>query len=281
MGICPSKFRRQINPPLPITLPDDLIAEVLSFLDVKSLIRLKCVSKSWYSLISDPLFVKLHLDKSSKKPLLAVFDPTFSTQHTKLTAFSVHLLLENQSTTVSIDDYTNYRMTMDNKYYRIVGSCNGLFCLLRYSETEECQEFYLRFWNPALRSLTDELSSIHISRKDPYPDFGFSFGYDILTNKYKVVAFPPSDVRVFTLGDNNLWRNIQSFPVNPYLSFFSVNGGVHVSNSLVWFGLRNNVNNVWYNYEKWDNLNPTVDQCLIISLDLGTETYTQLLIWEN
>jgi hypothetical protein len=221
MGICTSKSRRQINPPLPVTLPDDLIAEVLSFLDVKSLIRLKCVSKSWYSL------VKLHLDKSSQKPHLAVFDPTFSTQHTKLTAFSVHLLLEKQSTTVSIDDYTNYRMTMDNKYYRIVGSCNGLFCLLRYSETEECQEFYLRFWNPALRSLTDELISIHISRKDPYPDFGFSFGYDILTNKYMVVAFRPSDVRVFTLGDNNVWRNIQSFPVNPYHSFFSVNGGVH------------------------------------------------------
>ena len=46
MGICTS----QINPPLPVTLPDDLIAEVLSFLDGKSLIRLKCVSKSWYSL---------------------------------------------------------------------------------------------------------------------------------------------------------------------------------------------------------------------------------------
>jgi F-box interacting protein len=275
MGICTSKSRPQINPPLPVTLPDDLIAEVLSFLDVKSLIRLKCVSKLWYSLISYPLFVKLHLDKSSQKPHLAVFNTQFSTQHARLTAFSLHRLLENQSTTVSIDDYTNYRMTMDNRNYRTVGSCNGLFCLLRYSKTEECHEFYLRFWNPAMRSLTDELSSISISCRETYPffEFSFSFGYDNLTKKYKVVAFRPSDVRVFTLGDNNVWRNIQSFPVIPYLSI-SLNCGVYVSNSLVWFALRNKV---YHAYDQWDNLNPTIDQYVIISLDLGTETYTQML----
>jgi len=273
MGICPSKSQRQINPSSPVILPDDLIAEVLSFLDVKSITRLKCVSKSWYSLLSDSFFVKLHLDKSSQKPHLAVFNTQFSTQHARLTAFSLHRLLENQSTTVSIDDYTNYRMTMDNKYYRTVGSCNGLFCLLRYSKTEEYQEFSLRFWNPAMRSLTDELTSISISCKDTYPVFEFSFGYDNLTNKYKVVAFRPSDVRVLTLGDNNVWRNIQSFPVIPYLRI-SLNGGVYVSNSLVWFALRNKVYDA---YDQWDNLNPTIDQFVIISLDLGTETYTQML----
>jgi len=272
MDICPSKSQRQINPPSPVILPDDLIAEVLSFLDVKSITRLKCVSKSWYSLLSDSFFVKLHLDKSSQKPHLAVFNTQFSTQHARLTAFSLHRLLENQSTTVSIDDYTNYRMTMDNKYYRTVGSCNGLFCLLRYSKTEEYQEFSLRFWNPAMRSLTDELSSISISC-NTYPVFQFSFGYDNLTNKYKVVAFRPSDVRVLTLGDNNVWRNIQSFPVIPYLSI-SLNGGVYVSNSLVWFALRNKGYDA---YDQWDNLNPTIDQFVIISLDLGTETYTQML----
>jgi len=272
MGICPSKSQRQINPSSPVILPDDLIAEVLSFLDVKSITRLKCVSKSWYSLLSDSFFVKLHLDKSSQKPHLAVFNTQFSTQHARLTAFSLHRLLENQSTTVSIDDYTNYRMTMDNKYYRTVGSCNGLFCLLRYSKTEEYQEFSLRFWNPAMRSLTDELSSISISC-NTYPVFQFSFGYDNLTNKYKVVAFRPSDVRVLTLGDNNVWRNIQSFPVIPYLSI-SLNGGVYVSNSLVWFALRNKGYDA---YDQWDNLNPTIDQFVIISLDLGTETYTQML----
>ncbi|KEH37782.1 putative F-box domain-containing protein [Medicago truncatula] len=272
MGICPSKFRHEINSPSPVILPDDLIAEVLAFLDVKSLTQLKCVSKSWYSLISDPFFVKLHLDKSSQKPHLAVFSAQFLTQHGQLTAFSLHRLLENQSTDVSIDDYTNYRMTMDNEYYRMVGCCNGLFCLLRYSKTEGYEEFSLRFWNPAMRSLTDELSSISISCNDNN-DFRFSFGYDNLTNKYKVVSFRPSDVRVFTLGENNVWRNFQSFPMIPYLSI-SLNVGVYVSNSLVWLALRNKV---YYAYDQWENLKTTIDQFVIISLDLGTETYTQML----
>jgi len=64
-----------------------------------------------------------------------------------------------------------------------------------------------------------------------------------------------------------------SFPVIPYLNI-DLNGGVYVSNSLVWFALPDNV---YYAYDQWDNFNPTVDQCMIISLDLGTETYTQLL----
>ena len=71
MGICLSMSRRKINDrpshepdaPLPITLPDELITEVLSFLDVKSLMRFKCLSKSWNSLTSDPFFVELHLNK--------------------------------------------------------------------------------------------------------------------------------------------------------------------------------------------------------------------------
>ncbi|XP_024634200.1 uncharacterized protein [Medicago truncatula] len=53
----------------PAVLSEDLIVEVLSFLPVKSLLQFRCVSKSWKTLISDPTFVKLHLEKSQSRNL--------------------------------------------------------------------------------------------------------------------------------------------------------------------------------------------------------------------
>ncbi|KAE8713696.1 Pyridoxal phosphate phosphatase-related protein [Hibiscus syriacus] len=44
--------------------PSDLIPDILCWLPVKTLLRLKCVSKPWRSLIDDPHFAKLHLDYS-------------------------------------------------------------------------------------------------------------------------------------------------------------------------------------------------------------------------
>ncbi|KAK2361906.1 F-box/kelch-repeat protein [Trifolium repens] len=47
-------------------LPEYLITEVLSFLPVKCLLRFRCVSMSWNTLILDPAFVKLHLNRSTR-----------------------------------------------------------------------------------------------------------------------------------------------------------------------------------------------------------------------
>ncbi|OMO70990.1 hypothetical protein CCACVL1_18526 [Corchorus capsularis] len=41
-------------------LPQDIIANILSRLPAKHVTQLKCVSKPWHSLISDPQFAKLH-----------------------------------------------------------------------------------------------------------------------------------------------------------------------------------------------------------------------------
>ncbi|KAK1352778.1 hypothetical protein POM88_052616 [Heracleum sosnowskyi] len=42
-------------------LPPALIIKILTHIDPKSLARCKCVSKSWYALITHPLFIKKHL----------------------------------------------------------------------------------------------------------------------------------------------------------------------------------------------------------------------------
>ena len=49
-------------------LSDEVLIEILHRLSVKSLIRLRCVSKSWKSLIATPAFIDSHLTHSLSLP---------------------------------------------------------------------------------------------------------------------------------------------------------------------------------------------------------------------
>jgi len=108
-------------------LADELIAEVLSFLSVKSLMRLKCVSKSWKYLISEPYFAKLHLNRTTQNAVRTIvsYDAYFTSY--KAVSFTVFPLLKNPAR----DPY--YQLTDKDCRY-IVGSCNGLLCLFGGSE---------------------------------------------------------------------------------------------------------------------------------------------------
>jgi hypothetical protein len=53
-----------------VFLPEELLAEILPFFNVKTIMQLKCLSKSWLAFISDPNFVEKHLKNSSQNPYL-------------------------------------------------------------------------------------------------------------------------------------------------------------------------------------------------------------------
>ncbi|XP_050902914.1 F-box/kelch-repeat protein At3g23880 isoform X2 [Lathyrus oleraceus] len=156
----PDNARPKINSPSPVTaVPDELIAEVLSLLKVKSLLRLKCVSKSWNKLISDPFFVKIHFHKSSLNTDLTLFSAhhTGKSTYTQLTVYPVHTLLENNSTTSIV---TVIRRFFSNEYHQVVGSCNGLCCLMEEYSNTEFREFSFRLCNPATKSLSHKLGFV-------------------------------------------------------------------------------------------------------------------------
>ncbi|GAU25543.1 hypothetical protein TSUD_259770 [Trifolium subterraneum] len=109
-------------------------------------------------------------------------------------------------------------------------------------------------------------------------NFKFSFGYDNSTRTYKAVAFyveeepgcnPKGVVKVFSLGDNS-WRDIRCLPVLPlHCLFYNDNKiySVHLNGTINWIALRNYINS-----------DVTFDGFVILSLDLSSETYTQLLL---
>ncbi|AES60603.1 putative F-box associated interaction domain-containing protein [Medicago truncatula] len=110
--------------------------------------------------------------------------------------------------------------------------------------------------------------------------FNFAFGCDNSTGTYKVVAYRSryiydqlaAEVRVINMGDD-VWRNIESFPVIPFCYdsvYYGAYKYVYLSGALNWLAI--------HNFICYDCNDITVDQFVIVSLDLETETYNQYIM---
>ncbi|GAU43839.1 hypothetical protein TSUD_174570 [Trifolium subterraneum] len=269
--------------PSPVFFSDGLISEIFSVLPVKSVLRFKCLNNSCNTLISDPSFVKLHLKRSTTRNTLLTINTQhiWESDHEKsdyehyhrshyskfevdycLVPISISQLIEKPSFTLSVDPYYQWR---DNSWSDIVGFCNGLICFTGSVYGEQ----WLRLWNPATKKKSEKMWVF--SQYNGSGNSSFSFGCDNLNDTYKLVGFDYSydrltnDVRILSLGDN-VWRNIESFPVIPFRLSYEEND-VYFSGSLNWLAIHNDF---LYSYK-----NITVEQFVIVSLDLGTETYNQ------
>ncbi|XP_058739932.1 F-box/kelch-repeat protein At3g23880-like [Vicia villosa] len=281
--------------PSPVVLPDDLITEVFSFLPVKSLLRFRCLSKYWKTLISRPDFVKLHLKRSAtRNPLFTLI--TYRIRHVpedslygsdeecehSVVPYPIRSLLDNPSFTLFDDPYYHVR---DKGCSNIVGSCNGLIllagCCLDSWGGNRHDSYWLRVWNPATRTTSQTFGYFNDFSNSPPQGFGFAFGCDNSTGTYKVVASRvccyewKTEVRVLSLG-SDVWRNIESFPVIPLnLDFgcLSIYGSVYLCGTLNWMAI-NHINHMdsYFGYSHYHK-DITVEQFVIVSLDLGTETY--------
>ena len=124
---------------------DELIIDILSRLPVKSLLKFRCVSKPWKSLISYIHFVKKQLRQSNTN--LHINHHRLLLAPSKINcesaeSCSVKSLFDNSFT---IAEDLSYPLIC--KKYGIVGTCNGLVCL---ADTNS-KSMHIRFWNPTTR----------------------------------------------------------------------------------------------------------------------------------
>ncbi|XP_057434363.1 F-box/kelch-repeat protein At3g23880-like [Lotus japonicus] len=172
-------------PPLPLPIvPDELIWEILLFLPVKSLMRLRCVYKSWKLIISDSHFVKLHLRRSLENSSadiahIKLLSEVHAYNQPYVSYYYVPLLFSPQYP-------ESHRFHPIGKCFNLLGVCNGLVSF-KNSWNQVC------FWNPAIRlwsQISPPLPMQHKEQEQEYPDdqTTFGFGYDGVNDTYKVVA---------------------------------------------------------------------------------------------
>ncbi|XP_020218781.1 F-box/kelch-repeat protein At3g23880 [Cajanus cajan] len=262
-------------------LPQELILEILSWLPVKDLMRFRCLSKTWTTLMFHHAFVKLHLQRSSKnKHVLLSFyqyDNTVGDWNDASVAVapcSIHGLLENPTSTI------NNCIRRFSKTNIVIGACNGLVCICGYfDDTDDYMKYWVRLWNPATRIMSQDSPHIVLFASDYENEpcyLGFGFGCDDSSGNYKVVVIlldvqsHKRETRVLTLGDSS-WKKTLTCPLFPLLNQVV---GQLVSGTLNWLAL-SRFGYGPYGYE-WDTV--TIDELVIFSYDLKNDTCRFLLM---
>ncbi|KAI3452957.1 hypothetical protein Pfo_009620 [Paulownia fortunei] len=190
-------------------LPQEIIVEILTRLPVKSLLKFRCVSKSWLSLISSSQFVKTHLKISTdnaispnQRIMLTIANPHFNLKHC-----SVHSLMFEPLTVASNIDYPKKN---PHRAVWIVGSSNGLICIA-------IDEKDMFLWNPSTRT-SKKLPPVAVEMKQGFY-YIWGFGFNESDDDYKVVGIfcvfgnagvNESIVKIYSLKTNS-WKRIEDF----------------------------------------------------------------------
>ncbi|KAL3726640.1 hypothetical protein ACJRO7_031535 [Eucalyptus globulus] len=211
---------------------EDILIEILSSLPVKSLMRFKCVSKRWQSLIADPGFAKSHLQRLKARDIIPSQRIVKSSpvQTIDYELFDGGIGGDEDSVVVKF-----HEPRMDDSRWELVlvGSCDGLVCL----------SFHVGFllYNPT----TKESRNLPDSNNFPEDfflgvgdEFFHGFGCDYASDDYKIVQGDGCQVAIFSLKSGS-WRYIQV----QHESHLTVYGrGVYWSEALHWCVVDNSRN---------------------------------------
>ena len=207
-------------------LPYDVVYEILTLLPVKSLIRFRCVFKSWNCIITDPIFITTHLNRakslSNNNNGYLLYTPKTDEEELCTVVYnSDHTLTEISSFVIPFSDVC------------IAGFCNGIFCLNPYYNEE------IILWNPSIRKF--KMLTAGTTFTTPCTSVTVGLAYHSQNNDFKILKFvcfqqfhgenvPQAEAEVFTLSTDS-WRKVV-LPVEPITGSGSncvfFNGALHI-----------------------------------------------------
>ncbi|KAJ3686579.1 hypothetical protein LUZ61_015743 [Rhynchospora tenuis] len=136
-----------------VTLPDDVVIEILSWLPPKPFFRFKCVSKSWCALSS----VAFDLNKHFKPTAHGIFCHTLELRREYLYKYYCFSKLATRISFVNFsaeaDGVGNtFAVPLDNVKLRVVDCCNGLLLVEgRGFDSPHATDIYV--YNPAIQNM--------------------------------------------------------------------------------------------------------------------------------
>ncbi|KAM5561147.1 hypothetical protein ABKV19_021982 [Rosa sericea] len=229
-------------------MPEEMVVPILSRLLPKSLMRFKCIHKSWHSLIDSPQFISKHLHfhnnlSSStttlfKRPVMRRTD----TENEEIVCSFLNLRNANDGD----EDNLHYDIKdlefppamglktrgqfieIPNKCYHncayIIGHCDGIFCLTLYAASD------LVLYNPAIK----EFKFLAESCLQDKNIGSVGFGYDPKSADYILVSvvsygeqyynddrlvIDPMRAEVYTMS-TDCWREIKIHNLETETTFF-------------------------------------------------------------
>ncbi|XP_004304884.1 PREDICTED: putative F-box protein At3g52320-like [Fragaria vesca subsp. vesca] len=151
-------------------IPEAMALQILSSLPPKSLMRFKCVHKSWPNLMKDPSFVAKHLSNSMHNNLYSTTGVLFKRENFKdpndakkgtesrFSLISIYNANGDSEHDVHcvVEDVTEGQFSglevLESAW--IIGHCHGIICLRNATK--------VILWNPAIREVKEEYGDEHI-----------------------------------------------------------------------------------------------------------------------
>ncbi|QHN81050.1 F-box/kelch-repeat protein At3g23880 [Arachis hypogaea] len=163
--------------------PLELIHRILVRVPLKHLGRLKCVSKLWNALISDPDFAKSHVHFSAAPTHVCLFINDYS----KACSVDIDAVFHRHKRATAAKEVSLPFETNTPFDFEVMCSCRGLVLLYR------APHFFI-VWNPVIGS-SKRVSYSHIVSRSDRKNFMFpvsaclyGFGYDVSQDDYLVVV---------------------------------------------------------------------------------------------
>ncbi|XP_030543911.1 F-box/kelch-repeat protein At3g23880-like [Rhodamnia argentea] len=119
------------------SLPVDVLMEIFLWLSAKTLVRFRCVCKSWNSLLISPFFIKAYLERSIKLHKFYLLKDDFN-----FSRIQIHDCHKSELSDLDTS------FVEDGQQFKLVGSCNGVVCLSNFGHGyTRHSKIYL--WNPS------------------------------------------------------------------------------------------------------------------------------------
>ncbi|KAL6505498.1 hypothetical protein OROHE_022901 [Orobanche hederae] len=266
-----------------VYLPQEIIEEILSRLPVKSLLRFRCVSKSWLCLFGSTQFVKTHLQNLARNTSFSHHKVIFSVRDGGLKQYSLQSLLNDGPNPIPTGLCSNGVVETGD---HIVGCCNGLVCIVKEGGKR------VLLWNPSTR----------ISKEVPHHDHDdhsihtCAFGWDEWSGAYKVIVVLCSvgeQERLYKVYSSrtNSWKNVDGLEFCSHPGQFA-NGKLHLFGlnvEIVTFDLKTDVFGTmelpdkpddWHNHSAaMGVLGGCLSLCYVYAKDLDGHHKQRLDLW--
>ncbi|XP_050363642.1 F-box protein At5g07610-like [Argentina anserina] len=235
----------------------EILTEILVSVPARSLVRFKCVSKHWYSLISNPKFCHRHTLQNSN-PNISAFLFVGKIEHES----SLDCIRLGTHANVSGNPF----IALSGLGLKVVQSCNGLFlCVPRFYERGLHDPIYV------INPTTNQFLALSCPKGEVGNFVRYALAFDpSKSSHYKVVCLSSNEIEIYS-SETRTWRLLEiSLPSSldnfGFGTISTMENGVYCNGTIHWM---TDIFKSRFSYDEGGNL--VTDSHLLYYYDMSEE----------